>query len=518
MIQRSVVSIAILLNVIVDDLFTILHMSSWKVVMQQINRCKQFLIINSASTSRTTTTTTYRSLHKGRGSTWRASVEEELTIDFPKEANSVCIYKIPPTMYRPETRAAFEPNIVSVGPYHHGVARLQAMEKIKRQVVHRIFSGNRDTLDSAMEKVESFEERARNCYSERITLSRDRFLKMMLIDGCFVNELLRESAKLPCFDIERWMQPALRRDLIMLENQLPLFALKELFDVTKNISNCSSLITLEELAFFFLRPLLQGHSNAYSNCYKEALKSNNNHDHEHLLDLVRSVFLPPAGSISRGNQIHMIRSMSDLKAAGIKVKAGRSLRPLEISLTKMSKFGGKLMIPQLYLDDRRGTLFRNLIAFEKCHRKCSPDVTSYLFFFDGLINSAKDVELLHYSDVLHHSFGSDSEVANFINNLCKEIGHDASQSYLHGEVEKANSYYRSFYGKLRASLVRHYLTSWVVGVSTLAAVLAFYLTLIQTTTGIHGTGKDLGFFQYVLHPFYVPARGKLSSNDKAESM
>jgi hypothetical protein len=83
--------------------------------------------------------------------------------------------------------------------------------------------------------------------------------------------------------------------------------------------------------------------------------------------------------------------------------------------------GRKLTIPPLYIDDHRATLFRNMLAFEKCHRLCHPDVTTYLFFFDGLINSAKDVGLLHYKGVLHHSLGNNREVAKLINNLCKEV-------------------------------------------------------------------------------------------------
>ena len=487
------------------------HMGSCKVVLRQIIRSKQFLyeagrnsclVSSTCSSSGITIITTQRSLHNGSSSTWRESVEEELGVDFPKEGSSVCIYKIPPTMLQPETRAAFEPSILSIGPYHHGVARLQAMEKIKREVFRSIFSGNREMMNSAMDVVESWEEEARNCYSEKIGLRRDQFLKMMLIDGCYVIELLKGST-----DIKRWMLPALRRDLIMLENQLPLFVLRKLFDVTtRNISSsCSSSITLEELAFSFLCPLLQGDSEAYSKIYSTA--SNNIHQHhKHLLDLFRNIILP-AGNISRGNQIHMIRSIRELKDAGIKIMAGRNLRPMEISLTDMSLFGGKLTIPQLYLDDRKGTLYRNLVAFEKCHRGCSPDVTSYLFFFDGLINSAEDVELLHYNDVLHHSFGCDSEVAKFINNICRKIGRDASQSYLYAEVGEANSHCRSFCGKIRVRLVRHYFSSWVVGLSTLAAVLALYLSFIQTTTAIHSVEealKNKGYFHYIKHPILVP--------------
>ncbi|KAJ7969322.1 UPF0481 protein [Quillaja saponaria] len=113
-------------------------------------------------------------------------------------------------------------------------------------------------------------------------------------------------------------------------------------------------------------------------------------------------------------------------------------------------------------------------------------MTAYLFSFDGLINSAKDVALLHYKGVLHHSLGSNREVAKLINNLCKEVVRDKDESYLYKVVDDANYYCGSSYARTRASLVHYYLSSWVVGISTIGAFFALYLTFIQTASGIAG--------------------------------
>ena len=100
-------------------------------------------------------------------------------------------------------------------------------------------------------------------------------------------------------------------------------------------------------------------------------------------------------------------------------------------------------IPPLHISDHRGTVFRNIVAFEMCHKRCYPDMTTYIFFFYRLINSADDVALLHYKGVPNHSLGSNELVAELINNIAKEIVPDMNESYLHEMVNKANKYFGS---------------------------------------------------------------------------
>jgi hypothetical protein len=149
------------------------------------------------------------------------SMKEVLKPEFPEESSStVCIYKVPEIMRRVQ-RKAYEPNVISIGPYHHEVARLQDMEKLKLKFVSRLFDPNGVKLDVVKNTLGKLEEEARICYSEEIKLKSDKFVKMMLIDGCFIVELLREvwqhksGQQIPF--IQRWTLPTFRRDLIMKE-------------------------------------------------------------------------------------------------------------------------------------------------------------------------------------------------------------------------------------------------------------------------------------------------------------
>ena len=451
---------------------------------------------------------------------WYASVKEKLkNYEIPGDSNCVCIYKVPPNM-RVVKKKAYEPSIVSIGPYHHGEPRLQAMEELKWRYLHRLFNPKQQhgvELEPVMDAMEKLEKKARSCYSDEVKLSKGQFAKMMLIDGCFIIELFKELNQKQNFTqqkldideerslIKRWMLPTLRRDLIMLENQLPLFVLCELFQlITNSSSSTEATPSLQELALRFFKPLLQiNHSGTQENLDESTVKGL---EGKHFLDLFRSSILPNLPEKdARGKQTRMMRSISELKEVGVKIAAAKNHHsPLDISFGKWKlNMGKKLTIPPLYIDDHRATLLRNMLAFEKCHRFCHPDVTSYLFFFDGLINSAKDVGILHYKGILYHTLGSNREVARLVNNLCKEVVPDNDESYLYKVVNNTNSYFNTWYARKRAILVHHYFSSWLVGISTLGAVFALWLTFVQTASGLVGNWDDTNFCSYIRNCIFL---------------
>ena len=248
------------------------------------------------------------------------SMKEVLKPEFPEESSSaVCIYKVPDIMRRVQ-RKAYEPNVISIGPYHHGVARLQDMEKLKLKFVRRLFDPNGENgvkLDVVKNALGKLEEEAQICYSEEIKLKSDKFVEMMLIDGCFIVELLREvwqhksGHQLPF--IQRWMLPTFRRDLIMLENKLPFFVLSELFQITSKSTPPPPC--LQKLALHFFNPLLQRDLDTTTPLKSIAAEGI---EARHFLDLFRSSILPRMPA--REKQPIMIRSITELKEADVKIQ------------------------------------------------------------------------------------------------------------------------------------------------------------------------------------------------------
>ncbi|KAG4160465.1 hypothetical protein ERO13_D02G239250v2 [Gossypium hirsutum] len=216
--------------------------------------------------------------------------------------------------------------------------------------------------------------------------SKHRFVRMMPVDGCFIVELLRElKHNFQCAPfVKRWMLPTLRWDLIMLENQLPLFVLQKLFELTKGSEESSTC--LEQLALCFFNPQLQSQRDA------RAVNAQGIQNTLHFLDIFR-----------KRNPVS------------------------------------------------------NVVAYEQCHPKCKAYVTSYLFFFDGLIKSAEDVGLLHHKGVLRHCLGGNKEVAKLVNGLCKEIARDGRESYLCKVVHDMNTCCNGSYAWFRAGSVHHYI-------------------------------------------------------------
>ncbi|KAF8030316.1 hypothetical protein BT93_E2690 [Corymbia citriodora subsp. variegata] len=383
----------------------------------------------------------------------KASLLKKLNAKNPEESDNVCIYRVPAKLLQVEAKA-YVPRIVSIGPYHHRDRHLKEMEELKLKFFQRVFKSREEReveLDSVISAMEELEPKARSCYAD---------------------DLLREVGR-SCSPslIQRWMLPTLRRDLIKLENQLPMFVLHKLFELIHGSPQCENPThSLQDLALNFFKPLLQRDTNM------NAAGATTMNRTCHFLDLFRSSILPEIQDQDRKRQPRMIQSMTELKEAGVILKKSHSDRALDIR----SK-GRVLRIPPLHIDDHRGTLFRNMMAFEQCHKKCKPDVTAYLFFFNGIVNSADDVEILHYKGIVHHSLGCYEDAANLVNKLCKEVDWDGEESYLHKVVcEDIGVYFMSMHAKLRGRLVHYYFSNWAVGISTVAGLLALYLTLIQT--------------------------------------
>ncbi|XP_039169971.1 UPF0481 protein At3g47200-like [Eucalyptus grandis] len=395
----------------------------------------------------------------------KASLLKKLNAKIPEESGNVCIYRVPAKLRQVEAKA-YDPSIVSIGPYHRGDQHLKEMEEVKQKFFQSFLKSRQEgvvELDRVIAAMEKLELEARSCYADDVKLSRDEFVEMMTIDGCFVLQLLKEVGGCSSSSslIQRWMLPTLRRDLIKLENQLPMIVLRELLYANSQCED--SILSLQDFALKFFNPLLQrdSHTNAAgATVMNEAC---------HFLDLFRSSILPEIQDQDRKRQVHMIRSVTELREAGVVLEKSQNDRALDVRSE-----GRVLKIPPLHIDDHRGTL------------RC---------------------EILHYKGIVHHSLGSNKEAANLVNKLCREVDWDGEESYLHKVVcDDIDVYFMSRYAKLRARLVHYYFSNWVVGISTVAGLFMLYLTLIQTGCGVADARKALqenSFWSYISDSFIL---------------
>ncbi|KAF5464934.1 hypothetical protein F2P56_014971 [Juglans regia] len=157
----------------------------------------------------------------------------------PINAEERSIFKVHELLLKVNEKA-YKPVLLAIGPYNdHGKVGHEFMEEHKlRYLKQMLLRRNECSVKDYISALSYLEERARNCYAERISLKKDEFVEMMLLDGCFIIELFRKYEECnsgdkhdPIFQMS-WMHNVIARDLLLFENQLPYFVLTKLFEMS----------------------------------------------------------------------------------------------------------------------------------------------------------------------------------------------------------------------------------------------------------------------------------------------
>ncbi|XWS10430.1 hypothetical protein CRYUN_Cryun39dG0077000 [Craigia yunnanensis] len=114
-----------------------------------------------------------------------------------------------------------EPQLVSIGPYHKG--KNLSLEKYKYLFLEKFMFRTRNQgkdLCFYVRHMMTLEWRTRRCYAEDLPMSSSEFVEIMLVDGCFIMEVLRhfgrsEESEDGFFPIEPWQIPVMVQDLLM---------------------------------------------------------------------------------------------------------------------------------------------------------------------------------------------------------------------------------------------------------------------------------------------------------------
>ncbi|XXG87389.1 hypothetical protein AAC387_Pa11g2087 [Persea americana] len=167
---------------------------------------------------------------------WASSIKQRSLL-MPKmlkasSASVSCsIHRVPYGLRR-HNQNAYDPQLISIGPFHHEKRKgqLRAMEEHKWRYLHDILSGKpKGWLESCLATIKGLEKRARSYYSEVIALDSHSFVEMMLLDSCFIIEFLRlrPDREDVIFQLG-WPEEVLCCDLLMMENQIPFFIVQHL--------------------------------------------------------------------------------------------------------------------------------------------------------------------------------------------------------------------------------------------------------------------------------------------------
>lgn len=433
------------------------------------------------------------------------------------------VYRVPKCLRDGDERA-YTPQVVSIGPLHHGRRRLREMDRHKWRALHHVLKRRGRDVTAYLGAVRALEDRVRSCYEGGAAgMGSNDLAECLVLDGTFVLELFRGaldggrgfvdelgySRHDPIFAMRGAMH-AIRNDMILLENQLPLFVLDLLLGI--QVGNPEQTGEVARLAVLFFDPLMptdaplqrKDRNKLASSVGAEANAAALEFDPLsapmlHCLDVFRRSLLraglqptppPPARlwlkkkwsglrRVADKRRQQFVHCVSELREAGIRCRRHNTDRFWDIKFDS-----GVLHIPRILVHDGSKVLFLNLIAFEQCHMDIATpggnNITSYAIFMDNLINSAEDVKYLHDRGILEHWLGSDAEVADLFNRLCEEVVFDINDSYLSGLSDQVNRYYDYKWSTWVASLQHNYFSNpWAI-VSVVAAVFLLLLTMAQT--------------------------------------
>ncbi|PON93749.1 hypothetical protein TorRG33x02_104520 [Trema orientale] len=403
-----------------------------------------------------------------------------------------CIFRIPNVLMRHSPKA-YAPNAFSIGPFHYNKPHLKANQKIKLKYLYDLISRIPGTdaekkLRVLMAAISDVRKEARECYEGSIGMSMDEFVKVLVLDGCFLIELFckgsyREFRRKndPIFGVN-FMNTVLSHDLILLENQIPWLVLDRLSSMT--IAGAVALPLNGLIANFFVSFFSRGEKLCMESDkhYEDEYYRDKHKEYKHILDLFRDSLIFPSsiakqdkGSLNCVTDWKQMPTATSLQEAGIRFKRATSSMPSNILDIKFRD--GVLEIPQLLIQDMTESLLRNLICYEQCLPHCEEVITSYAVLLDSLINTPKDMEILCKSEIIDNLM--DIEDATIFFN---RIFNDASMRlfYYLPLVDEVNKYCRRRWPRYRRVLIHDYFKHPWALTSVMVAAMLLILTLLQT--------------------------------------
>ncbi|KAH8486182.1 hypothetical protein H0E87_027597 [Populus deltoides] len=334
-------------------------------------------------------------------------------------------------------------SVVSIGPYHHGKEKLEEMEKLKVTYASQFVKDIKTPIAEIDREVEAVLSIAKNCYPEdaRRNFNDEQLAKMMFIDGCFILQFMHclngENGDLKMSDQQIFH---VKRDLLLLENQLPFAVLHSLR--TKRYQWLKDLLREQSVSLDWSPPPPREEKSGTSYDERQPAhppptrqeRSGRRDDERHPAHLLELLYYKSmyhysssnpkqAAKGSRGHCLYY--SAKNLKKMGILFWPRWTGAITDVKF-KSSIFSGALKVPPIIIDEATKSLLLNLVAYETSAALDQLWVSSYICFMDSLIDDARDVEELRSNGIIINYLGADQKVANLFNDMGRSMTHDTA--------------------------------------------------------------------------------------------
>ncbi|EEF31925.1 hypothetical protein RCOM_0011030 [Ricinus communis] len=370
------------------------------------------------------------------------TIEEEREDDYE---NSISIFDVPKILMH-TSPLSYTPHRLALGPYHHERPELFEMERYKLSATKRV----RKQLQilkfhSLVDHFINFETKIRACYNKYLNFNGETLAWMIILDASFLIKFLQVYADKECITKPMCSRIAssmchffnnakrncahneILRDIIMLENQIPLF-----------------LIRKKDVSPFKTQDLPQVQQVKVS-------------EYAHLLHFMYDIIVP-----KMEESVEIVEEVVDQDHS-------------PSNNQESEECSADLSYIQQFLNESQ-----KLFSSKFLHIAPSPVVlTRYTEPMNGIIDTKEDVELLRKKGIILNHMKSDQKVADIWNEMNKSI-RLTKVPFMDKVIEDISKYYDSTCKVNAGNYMKHSVYhSWKL-ITLLASILLLLLTTTQT--------------------------------------
>ncbi|KAK4270851.1 hypothetical protein QN277_019620 [Acacia crassicarpa] len=176
----------------------------------------------------------------------RQTLEEEHDEEDDNGEFLVSIFNVPKSVMASDPDS-YVPKQIAIGPYHCWRSELRDIERVKLAATKRLQKKLQTislNIEQLVDQLRKYEHGIRACYSKYLNFNGETLMWMMIIDASFLLEFLQEGRSVIQYGGRKLLvdQNETLRDIIMLENQIPLFVLRKVleFKLSSSILESSS--------------------------------------------------------------------------------------------------------------------------------------------------------------------------------------------------------------------------------------------------------------------------------------
>ncbi|KAI8012887.1 UPF0481 protein [Camellia lanceoleosa] len=385
--------------------------------------------------------------------------------------SSASIYRVPAEL-RKLKESAYTPRFVSIGPFHSKDQHIlnSSMQDVKKSYANSLFDrislskggleeeklNTSKVLVECVGKMRESLDKAKKCYAEEVEDVLD--VEMLVIDGCFILELLYRSYRFFHMHIDEPSSDPIfgsiltdvyvRHDLLLLENQLPFFVLQALFDLTVASINPHGRPTLHSYVISYFCCSLEWKSESHGNTAAKKLEVAKRDGH-----ITKS--MSSASDLDNDNGVAKRDSHITNKDDGVGKRDGMPCASdLEYAGVKFA-VGNKCCL---------GNVVERYF-------------TSYAVLMDMLINTPEDVRVLEKAEIIRNHLGANEDASNLFNNLCKKTV--LGEFYFTETASAAAQYRKRWWENNMAELKRTYFANPWTFIAFCAGFITFGITVIR---------------------------------------